>query len=170
MFTLEQKVDLIMRYIATSDKAQRSELKEALIHMLQGDNPTPANTPNIDTDDLIVDLLKEVGMPPHLIGYQCTTHALRLILSDPEYLRDITCRLYPDVAKCISPTYTRSRAERAIRHAVEVVFDRGDIEHIQELFSNTVDIRRGKLTNSEFLAFCEVELRRRIKKANRVAV
>ena len=170
MFTLEQKVDLIMRYIATADDAQRAELKKTLIRMLQGDNPAPANTPEIDADDLIADLLKDIGMPPHLIGYRCTTYALHMILSDHAYIDNITGMLYPEVAKCISPNYTRSRVERAIRHAIEVVFDRGDAEHIQELFGYTVNINKGKLTNGEFLAFCEVILRRRMKRNGMVAV
>lgn len=170
-YTLEQKIDICLRFVASNNMRNIAELRRRALEALKSDN-IPSVAPEQETDDdrindLITGLLKDIGMPPHLIGYDCTLHALRLILSDHEYLNGINKCLYPDVAKCIRPDYTASRVERAIRHAVEVVFDRGDVDYIQELFGNTINANRGKLANLEFLAFCERELRRRMKKVCR---
>ena len=108
----------------------------------------------------IVDIFKEIGMPPHLVGYNYAIEAIYLTFRDPRYLRAITYRLYPDVAsKCGG---TAPRIERGIRNAIESVFDRGDMDRIRDIFGNTMSINRGKLTNSEFLEHVTYEVRRRM--------
>lgn len=162
MFTLEQKVDLVMRYIATGDRKLKGELKNAIIEALNEDTITKAEPNNIDVERLVVDLLKKIGMPPHLSGYDYALTAIQLCIADPTYGdRGITKRLYPDVAKIHNTT--PSRVERAIRHATEMVFDRGDTDYIFEVFGNTMDTKRGKLTNSEFFAACSNEIALRMR-------
>lgn len=162
MFTLEEKVNICLRFIATTDIESLEELGMLAAQALKEETTelaAPENT--IDLDDLINGLLIEIGTPPNLRGYDVIICALKLILSDKEYLHDITFRLYGDIATLLNTT--RTKVERNIRHAIEVSFDRGDISRIREIFGNTVDVNKGKLTNSQFLAFCERELRRRMK-------
>lgn len=168
MFTVEQKVDMVMRYIATQDEKLKGELRKAIAEAINSDSEapnTPANNKSYidDTiDDLIAEHLKNVGMPHHLIGYNYAVYAIKLGVSDPEYLRNITSRLYPDIADKYNTT--PSRAERAIRHAIEVCFDRGDIDAIVSIFGNTVDVRIGKLKNSSFISASVDVINRQMRK------
>lgn len=164
MLTLEQKIDICLRWIATDDVNEAEELQELAAKALLAENSEPVKAmSDSDIEDMIIDFLTELGAPPNLKGYDYIACALKLTLSDHTYIDQITARLYPDVAKHTHST--GSCVERCIRHSIMAIFDRGDIRHIQELFGNTVDINKGKLTNSQFLAFSERELRRRIKKA-----
>lgn len=95
-------------------------------------------------------VLYELGMPANLLGYQYLRSAITIAASDVESLRGITKILYPRVAEEFNTT--PSRVERAIRHAIEVVWDRGDIDTLQCYFGNSIDSNRGKPTNSEFIA------------------
>ena len=160
MFTLEQKVDLILRYIATNDRGTQADLKKAIVKALQG-NDVIVTDKGPDIDELIFGLLREVGMPENLLGSRYIRYAIQLCYEDPEYIHTMTSRLYPDVAKEFGTT--SSRAERAIRHAIEVIFDRGDLEHIARIFGNTISVNKGKLANGEFLAGATNEIRRRVK-------
>jgi len=150
MYTLEHKVDLIMNYIVTSDKARKNELKKAIIEALNSEVAPGASREDTIIEIRIMDILKKVGMPPSLIGHNYAVQAVKFAIADPSYLRDITKRLYPDIAVMYGTT--PSRVERAIRHAIEVVFDRGDMDYIVSVFGNTMATAKGKLTNSEFVA------------------
>jgi two-component system response regulator (stage 0 sporulation protein A) len=162
MFTMEKKVDLVLRYIASGNKTQQAELKKAIIEALNdGETKGVPAVSSVDVEMLIVDILKKVGMPPHLKGYNYVVRAVLLCLSDSSYLDQITYRLYPDIAKEFDTT--PSRVERAIRHAVEVVFDRGDPDYIFEVFGNTMSTKKGKLTNSEFIATITNDISLRLK-------
>lgn len=169
MFTMEDKINIVLSYIATDDKVMRKNLKSMAIAAIK-DIDTPSDmttaqtstTTTVDVDDLIAEHLKQCGMPPHLIGYKYTATAIKLCLADPDYLRNVTKGLYYDIASQHNTTY--SRTERAIRHAVEVVFDRGDMEYIISIFGFTMNINSGKLTNSEFIAGSANEITRQMKK------
>lgn len=162
MFTLEQKVDLILRYIATADKGKQNELKKAILEALNSDETPAPKTP--DVEELIVKMLTDIGMPQHVKGYYYTVTAIKLCVENHDYLDYITKELYPAIAE-IHDT-TGSRVERAIRHAIEIVFDRGDMRNIMAIFGNTINYANGKLTNSEFIAFCANEINRKLKKLN----
>lgn len=167
-YTLEQKIDICLRYIASNKVTDIAAIRREALEALHADVVT-----NVDIDDLIADLLKELGMPPHMLGYECTAHALHLILEDHSYLEAINDKLYPAVAMHIysERNYAANcRIERNIRRAIEAFFDRGDPDCIDEMFGGTVDSRKGKLTNRAFLAFCEKELRRRMKRNGMVRV
>ena len=95
-------------------------------------------------------ILHELGMPSHIKGYQYLREAIILTINDMDAINAVTKVLYPEVAKKFSTT--PSRVERAIRHAIEVAWDRGDVETLQKFFGYTVSGIKGKPTNSEFIA------------------
>lgn len=98
----------------------------------------------------ITKLLRKIGMPAHVLGYEYTREAIFIALGNKDILREMTKGLYPAVAQAFNTT--PSRVERAIRHAVELAWDRGDLDTIQEFFGYTVSPEKGKPTNSEFLS------------------
>lgn len=98
----------------------------------------------------VTDVIHEIGVPAHIKGYQYLREAIILTINDMEMINAVTKVLYPEVAKRYGTT--PSRVERAIRHAIEVAWDRGDIEVLQKFFGYTVSNIKGKPTNSEFIA------------------
>jgi len=98
----------------------------------------------------VTEIIHEIGVPAHIKGYQYLREAIMIAVDDMEVINAITKVLYPAVAKRFSTT--PSRVERAIRHAIEVAWDRGDLETLQKYFGYTVSNSKGKPTNSEFVA------------------
>ncbi len=98
----------------------------------------------------VTDVLHEIGVPAHIKGYQYLREAIILTIKDMDVINAVTKVLYPAVARKFDTT--PSRVERAIRHAIEVAWDRGDIETLQKFFGYTVSNIKGKPTNSEFIA------------------
>ena len=98
----------------------------------------------------ITEIIHEIGIPAHIKGYQYLREAIALTVRDMDIINAVTKVLYPAVAKKFSTT--PSRVERAIRHAIEVAWDRGDLETLQKYFGYTVSNIKGKPTNSEFIA------------------
>lgn len=111
---------------------------------------------------VVTEVIHEIGVPAHIKGYQYLREAIILAINDMEVINSVTKVLYPTVAKkfCTTP----SRVERAIRHAIEVAWDRGDIETLQKFFGYTVSNVKGKPTNSEFIAMIAdcLSLRRKV--------
>lgn len=101
-------------------------------------------------ESVVTEIIHEIGVPAHIKGYQYLREAIILTINDMDVINAVTKVLYPAVAKkfCTTP----SRVERAIRHAIEVAWDRGDIETLQKFFGYTVSNIKGKPTNSEFIA------------------
>ena len=95
-------------------------------------------------------IIHEIGVPAHIKGYQYLREAIALVVNDMDTINAVTKVLYPTVAKKFGTT--ASRVERAIRHAIEVAWDRGDLETLQKYFGYTVSNAKGKPTNSEFIA------------------
>ena len=95
-------------------------------------------------------IIHEIGVPAHIKGYQYLREAITLVVNDMDTINAVTKVLYPAVAKRFGTT--ASRVERAIRHAIEVAWDRGDLETLQKYFGYTVNGAKGKPTNSEFIA------------------
>lgn len=98
----------------------------------------------------ITSVLREIGIPAHIMGYRYLKDAITLSINDRDYLNAITKTLYPEIAS-INNT-TSSRVERAIRHAIEVAWTRGNMEVLDEIFGYTVNPNSGRPTNSEFIA------------------
>lgn len=105
----------------------------------------------------ITNIIHEVGVPAHIKGYQYLRNAITMVVDDMELLGAVTKELYPAIAKMNNTT--PSRVERAIRHAIEVAWNRGKIETINSLFGYTVHNDKGKPTNSEFIAIIADKLR-----------
>ena len=95
-------------------------------------------------------LLHDLGMPSHIKGYQYIRDSIELMYNNPNVLGGITKEVYPFIADKYNTT--PSRVERAIRHAIEVSWTRGDYDLMEEIFGHSVDFDRAKPTNSEFLA------------------
>lgn len=119
-------------------------------------------TDQIDLDSEITILLHEIGVPAHVRGYQYIREAITLAYNDLEILNSITKGLYPTIA--IKFKTTSSRVERAIRHAIEIAWVRGNIETITNIFSYTISYNKAKPTNSEFIAMIADKLRLKHKR------
>ena len=111
----------------------------------------------------VTSIILELGVPAHIKGYQYLRDSILLAVKDPEVINGITKILYPTVAK--KNGTTSSRVERAIRHAIEVAWDRGDVEILNSYFGYTVHNLRGKPTNSEFIAMIADRIRLEQKSA-----
>lgn len=122
------------------------------------------NAPMLDTETMVTDIIHEIGIPAHIKGYQYLRYSIMLVIDNLDIINSITKKLYPTVASHFSTT--ASRVERAIRHAIEVAWDRGDPEVINSIFGYTVANTKGKPTNSEFIAMIADKLRLRIKNAS----
>jgi len=116
---------------------------------------TEAKPKNLDAS--ITSIIHEIGVPAHIKGYMYLREAISMVYNDIELLGSITKVLYPDIAKKYNTT--ASRVERAIRHAIEVAWSRGNIESISSLFGYTVSMTKAKPTNSEFIAMVADKLR-----------
>ena len=117
-----------------------------------------------DLEVMITEIIHQIGVPAHIKGYQYVRESIRLAVTQPEIINSVTKLLYPTVAKKFDTT--PSRVERAIRHAIEVAWDRGDVDTLTSYFGYTIHNGRGKPTNSEFVAMIADKLRLRLKKVN----
>lgn len=104
----------------------------------------------VELKNLVTSVIHEIGVPAHIKGYQYLREAIMIAVDDMDVINAVTKVLYPEVAKRFNTT--PSRVERAIRHAIEVAWDRGDLETLQKYFGYTVSNAKGKPTNSEFIA------------------
>lgn len=112
---------------------------------------------------LVTNLIHEVGVPAHIKGYQYLREAIMMVVKDIDVINQITKSLYPQIAhKYLT---TPSRVERAIRHAIEVAWGRGQQEAVENIFGYTISAAKGKPTNSEFIAMIADKLRLELKSA-----
>ena len=145
---------------------------EALVDRLQeirgGDNRRPLcprSSDKTNIESMVTGIIHEIGVPAHIKGYQYLREAIIIAIADREVINAITKVLYPQVAKTFQTT--PSRVERAIRHAIEVAWDRGDLDTLQRFFGYTVSNTKGKPTNSEFIAMISdrIRLQKKLKRA-----
>ncbi len=114
-----------------------------------------------DMEAQVTKIIHQIGVPAHIKGYQYLRCAILMTIEDPDIINAVTKVLYPSVAKKFGTT--TSRVERAIRHAIEVAWDRGDIDTLNSYFGYTIQNSRGKPTNSEFIAMIADNLRLKYK-------
>ena len=114
-----------------------------------------------DIESMVTGIIHEIGVPAHIKGYQYLREAIIIAVNDMDVINAITKVLYPQVAKAFNTT--PSRVERAIRHAIEVAWDRGDLDTLQRFFGYTVSNTKGKPTNSEFIALIADKLQLQLK-------
>ena len=110
---------------------------------------------------MVTEIIHQIGVPAHIKGYHYLREAILLSIKNSEIINSVTKLLYPTVAK--NHSTTSSRVERAIRHAIEVAWDRGDIDVLNSYFGYTIQNDRGKPTNSEFIAMISDKLRLKLK-------
>lgn len=140
-----------------------SVVADRIIKMVNWNSGKSENTPAFSFEDkkeleiVISDIMRQIGVPAHIKGYQYLRQAIMLTVNDPELMHAVTKILYPTVAK--QNNTTSSRVERAIRHAIEVAWDRGDVDVLSSYFGYTIQNSRGKPTNSEFIAMISDKLR-----------
>lgn len=131
-----------------------------------GNDVKPAYQPtaprNLEME--VTNIMHEIGVPAHIKGYQYLRDAIMLVVKDLDVINSITKLLYPSIAREYNTT--PSRVERAIRHAIEVAWSRGQVDTIDSLFGYTVNLGKGKPTNSEFIAMVADKLRLEMKIAN----
>ncbi len=114
-------------------------------------------------ETMVTSIIHEIGVPAHIKGYQYLREAIIIAVNDMDVINAITKVLYPQVAKTFQTT--PSRVERAIRHAIEVAWDRGDLDTLQKFFGYTVSNTKGKPTNSEFIALIADKLQLQLRSA-----
>jgi two-component system response regulator (stage 0 sporulation protein A) len=114
-----------------------------------------------DLELMVTEIIHQIGVPAHIKGYHYLREAIVLAVRNQEIINSVTKQLYPTVAK--KHATTSSRVERAIRHAIEVAWDRGDVDVLNSYFGYTIHNGRGKPTNSEFIAMIADKLRLRLK-------
>ncbi len=142
---------------------------ESLAHHIENLLPTSSvfssigseEYPTSDLEAQVTKIIHQIGVPAHIKGYQYLRTAIILTVNDSDIINSVTKILYPTVAKKYQTT--TSRVERAIRHAIEVAWDRGDVDVLNSYFGYTIQINRGKPTNSEFIAMIADNLRLKYK-------
>ena len=145
-----------------SDQLLLEKVNEILTHRQNG--KTISLGAYADLEIKITDILHHIGVPAHIKGYHYLRDAIILCITKPEIINAVTKHLYPTVAKDYETT--SSRVERAIRHAIEVAWDRGDVEVLNSYFGYTIQGSRGKPTNSEFIAMISDKLCLQMKKVS----
>lgn len=120
------------------------------------ENATPS-----DIETQVTKIIHQIGVPAHIKGYQYLRTAILMTVNNSDIINSVTKVLYPSVAKQYRTT--TSRVERAIRHAIEVAWDRGDVDTLNSYFGYTIQNNRGKPTNSEFIAMIADNLRLKYK-------
>ena len=123
----------------------------------QGARPAP------QLEAMVTAIIHEIGVPAHIKGYQYLREGIIITVQNMDVINAVTKVLYPEIAKRFGTT--ASRVERAIRHAIEVAWDRGDIETLQKYFGYTVNSAKGKPTNSEFIAMIADRLQLQLKRS-----
>lgn len=138
-------------------------LRDRILSVVKKDEIMSQQSPERkgDLEIVVTDVIHQLGVPAHIKGYHYLREAILSSLSDRELLESVTKSLYPNVA-CKFQT-TSSRVERAIRHAIEIAWDRGNVEILNSFFGYTVNTSKGKPTNSEFIALITDKLRLQYK-------
>ena len=124
--------------------------------------PRNASAADLDLETQVTKVLHQLGVPAHIKGHQYLRTAIIMTIEDPSMMDGITKILYPNIAKMYGTI--PSRVERAIRHAIEVAWDRGNTDVIWEYFGYTIQMSKGKPTNSEFIAMVSDKIRLENKK------
>ena len=124
----------------------------------------PDKTKEVENlEALVTNIIHEIGVPAHIKGYQYLREAIMMVVKDIDIINQITKQLYPDIASKYRTT--PSRVERAIRHAIEVAWGRGQTDVVESIFGYTVSAAKGKPTTSEFIAMIADKLRLELKSA-----
>lgn len=152
LISMNREFQIMITVPSGSKTVERESMKK--------ENTDRELTYNLEKD--VTDMIHEIGVPAHIKGYQYLREAIMMSVKDPDMLGSITKVLYPTIAKKYQTT--SSRVERAIRHAIEVAWNRGRMETLDNLFGYTINTGKGKPTNSEFIALIADRIRLQYKK------
>ncbi len=136
-------------------------IRTAAAARTKGTDTVSENAAPSDIETQVTKIIHQIGVPAHIKGYQYLRTAILMTVNDSDIINSVTKVLYPSVAKQYRTT--TSRVERAIRHAIEVAWDRGDVDTLNSYFGYTIQNNRGKPTNSEFIAMIADNLRLKYK-------
>ena len=141
------------------------ELNSLLERMREVAAPQEKSEAPAALENQVTEIIHDIGVPAHIKGYQYLREAIIIAVQDIDVINAVTKVLYPEVARRFSTT--PSRVERAVRHAIEIAWDRGDLETLQRYFGYTVNSTKGKPTNSECIAMIadRIRLQSRLKRA-----
>lgn len=146
-FNAASLINTIKRLESSNSESRQQENKDARLEMI------------------VTDIIHQIGIPAHIKGYHYLRKAIMLSIKEPEMLESITKLLYPTIAEAFNTS--PSRVERAIRHAIETAWDRGDVDVLNNMFGYTISVGKGKPTNSEFIALVTDNLRLKFRLENR---
>lgn len=146
---------LTERIVQFSGKLSETAMVTQTVAQIAGTKP--------DTETEVTNVMHEIGVPAHIKGYAYARCAIMMVIENADLINAVTKQLYPAVAKKYHTT--NSRVERAIRHGIEVAFDRGDPDVLASYFGYTIHSEKGKPTNSEFIAMISDRIRLKIKNA-----
>ena len=163
-------VSLGVQYVLLKPCTSRAVLErlDEMRNAVQQQRKPYGRSRDADVEAMVTSIIHEIGVPAHIKGYQYLREAIIIAVKDMEVINAITKVLYPQVAKTFATT--PSRVERAIRHAIEVAWDRGDLETLQRFFGYTVSNTKGKPTNSEFIALIADKLQLQLKNMEPIAI
>ena len=150
-----------VRYFQPAQNKGSFISREIKAQYIEIDNQKQKSEENLEA--LVTNIIHEVGVPAHIKGYQYLREAIMMVVNDIDVINQITKQLYPDIA--VKYHTTPSRVERAIRHAIEVAWGRGQTDTVENIFGYTVSAVKGKPTNSEFIAMIADKLRLELKTA-----
>lgn len=138
------------------------KLKTEALKTLREYEAQPQEVAQFNLESRVTEVLHELGVPAHIKGFYYAREAILIAAHDPNIINFVTKELYPRVAKAFDTT--PSRVERAIRHAIELAWDRGDIDVMKQWFGFTVQLVKGQPTSSEFIALIADRLRLEVQK------
>ena len=163
-------VSLGVQYVLLKPCTSRAVLErlDEMRNAVQQQRKPYGRSRDADVEAMVTSMIHEIGVPAHIKGYQYLREAIIIAVKDMEVINAITKVLYPQVAKTFATT--PSRVERAIRHAIEVAWDRGDLETLQRFFGYTVSNTKCKPTNSEFIALIADKLQLQLKNMEPIAI
>ena len=158
---LIKRIREIKNYQPVTSNSCYSNNKEIKIPYIEISEAKKKDEENLEA--LVTNVIHELGVPAHIKGYQYLREAIMMVINDIDIINQITKQLYPDIAKRFKTT--PSRVERAIRHAIEVAWVRGEQGTVERIFGYTISASKGKPTNSEFIAMIADKLRLELKTA-----
>ena len=158
---LIKRIKELKHYVPSVNKVSNLAIREVKTQYI--DIPEEDQRSEEGLEALVTNMIHEVGVPAHIKGYQYLREAIMMVINDIDIINQITKQLYPEIAQKYHTT--PSRVERAIRHAIEVAWGRGEPAVVESIFGYTVSAARGKPTNSEFIAMISDKLRIELKTA-----
>ena len=155
--SLEHKLRNFFASLTPAELAELGLTKKTVKEPLPQPTAPTTDSDKASLESIVTQELRKIGVPAHIKGYQYLRTAIIMCVENKSLIGAVTKQLYPNIAK--KHQTTSNRAERAIRHAIELAWDRGDTEFLNSYFGCTVDVSRGKPTNSEFIAMVADNLR-----------